>query len=126
MATNNKDFLTRLGQLFGTNMGVSDALNACEYMNWAYYHDIDLQFNYLQSDLTQCNSLTVAYYTFVLDLDESLNYLAANQFLQKILDQLKTVSGHLHFKNTFFYKNFRERRRESHTLDEALGAAADS
>lgn len=59
-------------------MGVNDALNACEYLNWADYHDIDLSINYLQSDLTQCNSLTVAYYNFVLDLDESLNYLAAN------------------------------------------------
>ena len=107
-------------------MGVQEALSSCEYLNWAHYHDIDLQFSYLQSDLTQCDSLTVAYYNFVLDLDESLNYLAANQFLQKLLDQLKSVTGHLHFKNTFFYKNFRQNRHEAHSLDEALGAAADN
>lgn len=29
------------------------------------------------------------------------------------------------FKETFFYKNFRERLHEPHTLDESLGAAAD-
>jgi len=42
-------FLTRLGQLFSTggSMEVKDGLNACEYLNWAYYHDIDLTFNYL-------------------------------------------------------------------------------
>jgi len=36
------------------------------------------------------------------------------------------VTGHLHFKETFFYKNFRERQHEPHSLDDALGAAGDS
>ncbi len=41
-------FLTRLGTLFGTgsSMGVKDALNACDYLSWAYYHDIELTFDF--------------------------------------------------------------------------------
>lgn len=42
------DFFTRLGQLFGSQMnGVMDAVNACDYLSWAYYHDIDLTFQYV-------------------------------------------------------------------------------
>lgn len=65
------------------------------------------------------------YYNFVLDIDESLSYLAANQFLAKLLDNLKTLTGHLSFQETFFYKNFRASRHEPHSLDEVvLGAGA--
>lgn len=73
-------FLARLGQLFGTggSMEVMDAMNACQYLDWAYYHDIDLTFAYLQSDIDSCNSLSVSYYNYVLDVDEGLGYLASN------------------------------------------------
>ncbi len=63
----------------------------------------------------------------MLDVDESLNYLAANQYLKKLLDSISTFTGHLQFHETFFFKNFM-----SHTLKEdrfgeerfALGADA--
>ena len=106
-------------------MEIMDGLNACEYLTWADYHDIDLTFTYLQSDIDSCNALAISYYNFVLDVDESLNYLAANQFLRKLLDQLKTLTGNLNFKETFFFQNYRQRNDEAHTLDATLGAAAD-
>jgi hypothetical protein len=121
--TTYKDFLTRLGQLFetGSSMGIMDALSACDYLSWAYYEDIDLQFNYMQADINSCDALTNSYYNYYLDVDESLGYLAANQFLKKLLDQLRTLTGHLSFKETFFYKHFLQRTRD----EEHLGSALD-
>lgn len=78
--------MTRLGQLFGSTMDVKTALNACDYLSWAYYHDIDLQFNVLKSDVNSCDAFTNSYYNLWLDVDEGLGYLAANQFLKKTLD----------------------------------------
>lgn len=106
-------------------MEVKDALNACDYLSWAYYHDIDLTFTYLQSDIDNCNTLTNSYYNYVLDVDESLGYLGANQYLRKLLDSLKTITGNIHFRESFFFKNYRERQSEPHSLDGALGASAD-
>jgi hypothetical protein len=73
-------FLTRLGQQFGTgsSMEIRDALNACDYLSWAYYHDIQLTFDFTVADIGSCNDLTNSYFNYVLDVDESLNYLAAN------------------------------------------------
>lgn len=108
-------FLTRLATLFGgaSPMEVKDALNACDYLSWAYYHDIQLTFDYVPADIDSCNALTNSYFNYVLDVDESLNYLAANQYLKKLLDSLSTFTGHLQFEETFFFKNFM-----SHTLKE--------
>ncbi len=112
-------FLTRLGQLFGTgSMEVMDALNACDYLTWAYYHDIDLTFSYLQSDIDTCDSLSNSYYNYVLDVDQGLGYLGANQFLKKILDQLKTLTGALQFHQTFFYQNFMAEKHERLSLED--------
>ena len=69
--------------------------------------------------------LTNSYYNYILDVDEGLGYLAANQYLRKLLDSLRSLTGHLSFKETFFYQNFRDRKHEHHSLDEALGSAAD-
>jgi hypothetical protein len=120
--TNFKDFLARLNQLFGTTMDVKTALYACDYLSWAYYHDIDLTFSYMTADVTTCDQLTNSYYNLWLDVDESLGYLAANQFLKKTLDQLKSMTGHLAYHETFFYKHFLSRSRE----DEMLGSVLDN
>jgi hypothetical protein len=116
------DFLTRLGQLYGTasQMGVMDGLNACEYLQWAYYHDIELTFSYVQSDIDSCNALTTSYYNYYLDVDESLGYLAANQYLKKLLDSLNTVTGHLLFHETPFFKTYLRTKHESLSLEEAV------
>jgi hypothetical protein len=106
-------------------MEIKDAFNACDYLSWAYYHDIDLTFTFVQSDIDSCNSLANSYYNSVLDVDEGLGYLGANQYLRKLLDQLKTITGHINFRDTFFYKNFRERAMEPTSLDASLGAGAD-
>jgi hypothetical protein len=100
--------LTRLGTLFGTGaaMEIKDGLNACDYLSWAYYHDIALTFDFTVADINSCNDLSNSYFNFVLDVDESLNYLAANQYLKKLLDSLSTYTGHLEFKETFFFENF--------------------
>lgn len=87
-------------------MEVRDALNACEYISWAYYHQIDLTFTYSLDDINKCNDLTNSYYNYVLDVDESLGYLAANQFLKKLSDSLSSMTGGLHYHQTFFFKNF--------------------
>ena len=82
-------FLTRLSTLFGSPMDtVSQAMNACEYLAWAYYHDIALTFAFTDSDVHTCDSLTVAYYNYFLDVDQKLGYLGANQYLKMILHQL--------------------------------------
>lgn len=107
-------------------MGIKDGLNACEYLTWSYYHDIPLQFAVMQGDLDSCNALAVNYYNYVLDADQSLGYLGANQFLRKLLDQLKTVTGHIAFQESFFYKHYLAARHEPHSLDEALGSAAST
>jgi hypothetical protein len=100
-----KDFLARLATLFGTGatMELKDAMNACDYLSWSYYQDIDLTFSYLQTDLDSCNNLANSYYNYVLDVDESLGYLGANQYLHKLLDQLKTITGHINFRESFFF-----------------------
>ena len=59
-------------------MEIRDALNACDYLSWAYYHDVDLTFEYSLADINTCDDLTNSYYNYVLDVDESLGYLAAN------------------------------------------------
>ena len=107
-------------------MGVVDAMNACEYLTWSYYHDIDLQFTYTQTDIDSCNALSVSYYNYVLDVDQSLGYLGANQYLRKVLDQLKSITGHLAFKETFFYQNFMKSQEEPHLLSEGLGSTLDN
>jgi hypothetical protein len=116
------DFLTRLGQLYGTGsqMGVMDGLNACEYLLWAYYHDVELTFSYVQSDIDSCNALTISYYNYYLDVDESLGYLAANQYLKKLLDSLNTVTGHVLFHETPFFKTYLRTKHESLSLEEAV------
>ena len=88
-------FLARLGQLYGTgsSMEIRGALDACEYLTWSYYHDIALTFDFTIADVNSCNDLTTSYFNYVLDVDESLNYLAANQFLKKLSDSLSTMSG---------------------------------
>lgn len=101
-------------------MGVKDALSACDYLQWAYYHDIDLTFTYVQSDLDSCNALTVSYFNYALDVDQGLGYLAANQYLRKLLDSLKTLTGHLTFNQTFFFQHFRQ--LESAAEGPAVGA----
>lgn len=120
-----KDFLARLGQLFGSgsSLGIRDAISACEYLEWAYYHDIDLQFQYLNSDITTCDALSNSYFNYVLDADENLGYLGANQFLRKVLDQLKTITGSINYKDSYFYKTYREQAQELHV--ESLGSALD-
>lgn len=72
---------------------IPQSLSACEYLTWAYYHDINLQFAYTQTDVNTCESLAVTYYNYVLDVDEKLGYLGANQFLKKLLDQLRSITG---------------------------------
>ncbi len=116
------DFLTRLGQLYGTGsqMGVMDGLNACEYLSWAYYHDIQLTFSYAQTDIDSCNNLTNSYYNYYLDVDESLGYLAANQYLKKLLDSLNTVTGHMLFHETPFFKTYLRTKHETLSLEEAI------
>jgi len=115
------DFLTRLGQLYGTGpMGVMDGLNACEYLTWAYYHDIELTFTYAQTDIDSCNALTNSYYNYYLDVDESLGYLAANQYLKKVLDSLNTVTGHTLFHETPFFKTYLRTKHETLSLEEAV------
>ena len=56
----------------------------------------------------------------MLDVDESLNYLAANQFLKKLSDSLSSLTGSLHYHQTFFFKNYLlQSKREDHlTLEE--------
>jgi hypothetical protein len=123
-----KTFLQRLGTtLFntGASFGVKDGINACDYLLWAYYHDIDLQFSYLQSDIDSCNSLKVSYFNYVLDADQSLGYLGANQFLLKIHDQLSTLTGHKQFKETFFYQTYLKAQEEPHLLSERLESTLD-
>ena len=118
-------FLARLGQLFGTgsSMEIRDALNACDYLSWAYYHDIGLTFDFSVVDVNSCNDLTNSYYNYVLDVDESLNYLAANQFLKKLSDSLSTLSGHMQFHETFFFNKFLlQSRREDHLSLEEVRA----
>jgi hypothetical protein len=39
---------------------------------------------------------------------------------------LKTLTGHLSFQETFFYKNFRATKHEPHSLDEVILAAGDT
>jgi hypothetical protein len=87
-------------------MEVRDALNACDYLSWAYYHDIELKFDFSVADVNTCNDLTNSYYNYVLDVDESLNYLAANQFLKKLSDSLSTFTGQMQFHETFFFNKF--------------------
>ena len=59
-------------------MEIKDALNACDYLAWSYYHDIELTFEISESDIDKCHSLQNSFYNYVLDVDESLGYLAGN------------------------------------------------
>jgi hypothetical protein len=125
--TTYKDFLARLTTLFGSQqMEIPDALNACDYLSWAYYHDIDLTFTYAQSDIDSCNSLTNSYFNFVLDLDESLGYLAANQYLRKVLDSLMTSTGHKVFSETFLYSTIMSAKSEHPHEESHLLSSSDS
>lgn len=114
-------FFTRLSTLFGQQIGgVMEGISACEYLTWAYYHDIDLTFVYAQSDIDSCNALTNSYYDYYLDVDESLGYLAANQYLKKLLDSLNTVTGHVLFHETPFFKTYLRTKHESLSLEAAI------
>jgi hypothetical protein len=71
--------MSRLTTLFGSPMDtVTQAMNACDYLSWAHYHDIALTFTFTETDIHTCDSLTVTYYNYFLDVDQSLGYLGAN------------------------------------------------
>lgn len=91
----NKDFITKLEGWFGqANVQNSEqVMSACDYLKWADLHDIALTFNYLSSDIDQCNAIINSYYSFVLDTDERLGYLGANQFMKQTLDQISHIAG---------------------------------
>ena len=93
-------------------------MSVCEYLKWADMQDIQLAFTYISSDVDNCNSVINSYYSYILDTDEKLGYLGANQFMKQTLDQISHINGQLQYKHTFFYLQNAEDITTSKSNDE--------
>ena len=73
---------SNLSSYFGEDVDeVGSAVEMCEYLNWAYYHNVELIFNYSLYDIDACNSLNKDLYFSQYNVSEQLDGLATVSFL---------------------------------------------
>jgi hypothetical protein len=73
-----QNFFPRLAHIFGyCGIGLAEAVEMCQYLQWADLHNIKLTVPYTQDDLDQCSGLDVAMFEYFNFVDESLNHIAA-------------------------------------------------
>jgi len=103
--TQFKDFLPILAKYLGnTTIDIPTALAFCRYLKWADLHNIELQFNFSASDISQCDALNTIYFQLFIDQDQQLGYIASNMLLRQIHDQIQAVSGQMAYEDTHFYR----------------------
>lgn len=76
-----KSFYPRLAEMMGqASVTRSEAVDLCEYINWADLHEVELTISATQDDFKNCAGLLTAVDEYVNFVDEQLGNLGSNQF----------------------------------------------
>jgi len=99
------DLFPRLEHMFGyCGIGLAEAVEMCQYLQWADLHNVELQFTYTQDDLDECQGLDVAMIEYFNIVDESLQFIASTQFRKYISDHMKSAMGAMSYEETVHSK----------------------
>eukprot|EP00350_Pseudokeronopsis_sp_OXSARD2_P000638 CAMPEP_0170541408 /NCGR_PEP_ID=MMETSP0211-20121228/1145_1 /TAXON_ID=311385 /ORGANISM="Pseudokeronopsis sp., Strain OXSARD2" /LENGTH=266 /DNA_ID=CAMNT_0010844119 /DNA_START=542 /DNA_END=1342 /DNA_ORIENTATION=- len=120
-----ENFFLRLEDMFEVaSVDAKEATKMCQYLQWADLHNVALTLDAKASDLSECNRLDEVLLAFVVDVDRSLSYLGASDFLSYLNDHLSTVSGTLDFRSSFHFKKFQEQNERTGRLEDLTATNA--
>lgn len=107
-------FFPHLAKMFGyRGVDFQQAVQMCQYLEWADLHNVDLDITYSSDDLSQCSALESAYYKYVVLVDDNLSSLGAMEFMKYLHDNLATYVGQMQFQDSLHFKKHLEKRSQN-------------